>query len=167
MIIKKDNKILRNISKEVDLKKIKTIEIQNTIEKMKKELLKSADGVAIAAPQIGVNLRIFLIDEILLNPFKITETEKNDELKKKFIVFINPKIRKKSSKKNIMNEGCLSAPEVYGKVKRIDKLTVEAYDELGEKFQKTATKIFAQAIQHEIDHLDGVLFIDKIIKNEK
>ena len=129
---------------------------------MKKELSESKDGIAIAAPQIGVNLRIFLIDDIILKPqIEIIEENENPETREKnFLTFINPVIIKKSSKKSILNEGCLSVPGEYGNVKRIEKLTVTAYDENGKKFKKSATKIFAQAIQHEIDHLDGKLFVD-------
>jgi peptide deformylase len=166
-IIKKGNKILRKISEEVKLRDIKSVEIQAIIEKMKDELSQTPEGVAIAAPQIGINLRIFVVDKILtrfpsaLSPSRNEEKNAGVKKGKEFLVFINPKIIKKSSKKILLNEGCLSVPNVYKNIKRSEKITIEAYDENGEKIKQSASKIFAQAIQHELDHLDGILFIDK------
>lgn len=174
MITTKNNQILREKSEEIDPRKIKGAKIQAIIKKMKEELSQSKEGVAIAAPQIGVNLRIFVIDKILINPeLAISEADEKKEMpargaalaggKKEFAVFINPRVAKKSSKKMLLNEGCLSVPGVFKNIKRAEKLTIEAYDENGKQFKKSATKTFSQAIQHEIDHLDGILFTDRSI----
>jgi len=78
------------------------------------------------------------------------------------MVFINPKILKLSKDKKLFPEGCLSAPNVFGEVQRSEKIKIEAYNEKGEKIQRGAAGLLAQTLQHEIDHLDGVLFVDKI-----
>jgi peptide deformylase len=120
------------------------------IATMKKALAQEHDGVAIAAPQIAVSLRLFVIAE---NAYE-------EEAKHKPLVFINPQIIKKSKKTAIMQEGCLSVRWVYGKTKRSVSATVDAYDETGKKFTYGGTGLIAHIFQHEIDHLDGVLFID-------
>ena len=96
-----------------------------------------------------------------------------EELKKnkrarawKQLVFINPRITKTSKKKNLLVEGCLSVSDpsgklIYGQVERFEKLTVEAYDASARKFTRGASELFAQVIQHELDHLNGALFTDK------
>lgn len=151
-IIQKENKILRQKAKEVPIKEIESKKIKKFISRMKEVLAESKDGVAIAAPQIGEPLQIFII--------KLTPDVG-------FKVFINPKIKKISKKKQIVPEGCLSVEGVYGAIKRAEKLTVEAYDEKGKKFTRGASGLLAQIIQHEMDHLNGILFIDKASKLEK
>jgi peptide deformylase len=93
---------------------------------------------------------------------KELETEPEKELTKIIdTVYINPQIKKVSRKKRQLDEGCLSVRYLYGKVKRAEKVTLEAYNEKGEKFTKGGSGLLAQIFQHETDHLDGVLFIDK------
>ena len=162
-IIQKGNKVLREIAKEVSLENIKSAEARNTIKKMKQAIFENEEAVAIAAPQIGKSSRIFVISEYVFAP-------KNEEKKKNdfgYIVFINPKILKKSREKKILTEGCLSVENIYGAAARADKIKVEACDENGKKFIKSGAGLFSQVIQHEIDHLDGVLFTDKAIILEK
>ena len=91
--------------------------------------------------------------------------EKNDGDLKKYedMVFINPKILKLSKSTKMMDEGCLSVRYLYGKVKRSQKAMVEAYNENGKRFTKGGSGILAQIFQHEIDHLNGVLFIDTAV----
>lgn len=167
MVLQNPNKILRQVSEKVMLEKIKSAEIRNVIEEMKKELILSRkhDGVALAAPQIGYNLRIFIILEELLKLSKgiLDDKELNSRSKKeeKFMVFINPEIIKKSKKTILAAEGCLSVNGMQGKIKRAEKVTVKALDEEGKEFKLSASKILSQAVQHEIDHLGGILFIDK------
>ncbi len=118
---------------------------------MHKALATCKDGVALAAPQTGVNLRIFVISPLLWS----------DEAKQQGnLVYINPEITKKSSNKVQLDEGCLSVKGVYGRVKRHEKVTVVAYDKSGHKFTRGASGLLAEIFQHEIDHLDGKLFID-------
>jgi peptide deformylase len=115
------------------------------------------DGVAIAAPQVGIPYRIFLVrfDRVLPAP-KDGEIERPAELG----VFINPELIRLSKKSVEMDEGCLSVRNVYGKTKRKDRATVRAQDVNGKKFERGGGKVLAQAFQHEIDHLNGILFID-------
>lgn len=173
MILQNPNKILRQVSEEVMPEKIKSAEIQSIIKEMKKELVlsKKRDGVALAAPQIGYNLRIFIILEDLLKLSKgiFDEKELSGKNKKeeKFVVFINPEIIKKSKKTVLVDEGCLSTNGVQGKIKRAEKVTVKALDEEGKEFKLSASKILSQAMQHETDHLEGILFIDKAVGLKK
>ena len=117
---------------------------------------KEDDGVAIAAPQIGYSKRIFVISE------KVFKEEKGSKEK----IYINPKIINLSREKESTNEGCLSVRWKYGEVQRSTKATVEAYNEKGKKFQRGASGLLAQIFQHEVDHLEGILFVDKA-KNVK
>ncbi len=145
----KENKILRNISEEV--LDIKSDEIQNLIKDMKTTLKSISNGVGLAAPQVGKNVRIFIA---------------SDDLRLNQTVFINPKIIAMSEKYVLKDEGCLSLPEFYGKVKRAEWVKAEAYNENGRKFKIKAKGLISQLIQHEIDHLNGILFVDKAEKVE-
>ncbi|HEY0964758.1 MAG TPA: peptide deformylase [Candidatus Paceibacterota bacterium] len=130
-----------------------------TVEKILKGLRSaiktySVEGfaaVAIAAPQIGVAKRMFLIED----------QSDSDEERFPTIVAINPRIVKVSKKSHVVGEGCLSVPDLYGVVKRHTNVTLEAIDENGKKFTRGAGGLLAQIIQHECDHLDGTLFIDR------
>ncbi len=145
-IITYPDKILREKNEEVrDVNgEIKHLAL-NMIETMKK-----ADGVGLAAPQIGVNKRIIVVDW------------KDDDL-----VLINPKIKKKSWGKDIATEGCLSFPGFETKVKRSKKVTVSALDYLGKPIKIETEGLPARILQHEIDHLNGILIIDKATKEER
>jgi peptide deformylase len=118
--------------------------------------LENDEALAVAAPQIGESWRITVISEWALSP-------NTENLKTEFknMVFINPKIIKTSKTKKLFPEGCLSTPNLYGNVQRAEKIKVESYDKNGKKFQRGASGLLAQTIQHEIDHLNGTLFIDK------
>ncbi len=163
LIVQKGNEILRKIAKEVPLEEIKSPAIQNLIKKMKQAVSKKEEAAAVAAPQIGQSLRIFVITNSIFFP----KTEDEKEEKKKadygFTVFVNPRILKKSREQKLMTEGCLSVENIYGTVKRSDKIKIEAHDENGKRFIKSGSGLFAQVIQHEMDHLEGVLFTDKAI----
>lgn len=162
-IIQKENKILRKVSASVNIEDITGGEIQKIISEMQQTLDSQSDGVAIAAPQIAISLRIFIVSK---RTFEIENKLKSngDNLIKESgmsnLVFINPKIIKLSKKKYWVDEGCLSVRWLYGKTKRALNATVEAYDENGNKFTRGAGGLLAQIFQHEIDHLDGILFID-------
>lgn len=148
-IVQKEDKVLRKIAKEVNPSDISDTKIQNVIKDMFEALASQDDGVALAAPQIGESLRIFIISP------KIFEGSEDSHL-----VFINPKIIKSSKDKKKMDEGCLSCRWYYGTTRRSTRVSVEAYDENGNKFEMKGTKLIAQIFQHEIDHLNGILFID-------
>lgn len=160
LILDKDNPILREVAKPVDLKHIGSKSLASVLNKMRRALHKEQDGVAIAAPQVGESLRIFMVkDEIVMLTKKMSENSVEEKVPD--MVFINPEIIKASKKKKEMDEGCLSVRWLYGKVKRSEKILIRAYNESGERFQAGASGLLAQIFQHEIDHLDGILFIDK------
>lgn len=153
-IVQKDNPVLHQVAKEVPLKLFATEELKKIITDMKQALDKEDDGVALAAPQIGLPYRIFIISPKILNETK--STKDIDPL-----VFINPIITKTSKKMLYTDEGCLSVRWLFGQVKRAEKATVEAYDLNGQKFSRSGSGLIAQIFQHEIDHLDGILFTEK------
>lgn len=165
-IIQNGDPILRKKAKEVPRDEIKNARIKKILKDMRAALLSQDDGVALAAPQIAVSLRIFIVSKaVLLLPkeLKKRSEENNAELKKNagFLTCINPLITKLSKQKVELEEGCLSVRPLYGKIKRAKKATIEAYDENGVWFTRGASGILAQIFQHECDHLNGVLFIDK------
>lgn len=119
-----------------------------------KEALKSTDdGVAIAAPQIGEPLRIFVVRDMAF--------EDRGDVSNEDKVFINPELVNTSKETHELDEGCLSVRHVYGKVERAKKATVKAKDESGKSFEMGASGLLAQIFQHEIEHLDGKLFVDE------
>ncbi len=165
-ILDRNAEVLRKTAKPVVLKDISSKKIQTVISKMKKILATQEDGVAIAAPQIGESLRIFVVSGLVTSMYRGEDKKlhtKKGAVKETDIIFINPKIIKKSKTKKMMEEGCLSVRWLYGLVERSEKATVEAYNEMGKKFTTGASGLMAQIFQHETDHLDGILFIDKAV----
>jgi peptide deformylase len=158
-IINRDNPILREKAEKVPIVSISTPHIQTIIADMKEALAREDDGVAIAAPQIGQSLRIFVVSGKVLS--QNTPEKISDDL-----VFINPEILKLSKEKKMMAEGCLSVRYLYGNVERSTKATLRAYDEKGQLFERGGSGLLAQIFQHETDHLDGILFIDKAVDLE-
>ncbi len=161
-IIQKGEPVLRQIAEKVPVADIKTAKIQKILKDMSIALEFQDDGVAIAAPQIAIPLRIFVVSkkvEIMLKGLE--EAPEVEKVKIKDAIYINPEIDKLSKKKQIMDEGCLSVRPIFGKVERSEKATVTAYDENGKKFTRGGSGLLAQIFQHEIDHLNGILFIDK------
>ena len=157
------NPVLRKKAKDVSVKEILNKKIQILLARMKEVLDKEPHGAALAAPQIGESLRVFVLSERVFSGEDDKKTEGKAAQVEHF-VFINPKIIKRSRRKNILDEGCLSVRGTYGKISRHAQVTVEAYDEQGKKFTRGASGLMAEAFQHEIDHLDGILFIDKAEK---
>jgi peptide deformylase len=161
-IVQNGDPVLRKIAAEVPVSTITKPKIQKVIADMKKALHSQDDGVAIAAPQIGISLRIFIVsgkifEEDFIRGKSAPETVQNYP----DLVFINPIFTKISKDKKLLSEGCLSVRPIYGKVRRATKASMEAYDEKGLKFKKEGTGLLAHIFQHETDHLDGILFIDK------
>ena len=161
-ILQRDEKVLRQNAKEITLAEIKGPKIQKVLKEMSSALKAQDDGVAIAAPQIGYALSIFVVSgKIFDEDFTSDEgIPKNKKGIPKDLVFINPKISKLSREKDWVPEGCLSVRWLYGKTHRSKKATVTAYDENGKKFTRGASGLLAQIFQHETDHLKGILFID-------
>ncbi len=161
-IVQKEDDILREIAVDVPVPDITSPRIAKILSEMKQALASQDDGVAIAAPQIGYGLRMFVISPKYISvKSEFDEAEQSSKSQKKELVFINPVILKLSREKKEMEEGCLSVRYLYGKVLRAQKATITAYDETGKKFTKGASGLVAQIFQHEVDHLNGVLFIDK------
>lgn len=161
-IVQDGNKTLRQIAKEVPVTKITGTEIQKILKDMNEALDSQNDGVAIAAPQIDVSLRIFIVSGKIFDKEFIDGTSNFGSVKTHpNLFFINPLITKISKDKKVMDEGCLSVRPIYGKVRRATRATVEAYNEKGKKFKMNGSGLLAHIFQHETDHLEGVLFIDK------
>ena len=126
------------------------------------ETMYNANGVGLAAPQVGSSIRIFIVDT---SPFADSENMNNDEFEivnsfKK--VFINPVIIKETGMEWDFNEGCLSIPEVRADIKRSDTIFIKYFDEQFNQCEDSFNGIIARVIQHEYDHIEGVLFTDKL-----
>ena len=166
-IVQTGDPVLRKKAKEVPEKEITSPKITAILGRMREALDSQEDGVAIAAPQIGESLRIFLVSERVFDVPK--DVSKRREQKKESIkkyghlVFINPVVTKISKDKSLLEEGCLSVRYKYGKIERATKATVAALDEHGKKFTRGGSGLLAQIFQHETDHLNGALFIDKAL----
>lgn len=162
-IIQKENPILRMQAQEVPEKAITSKKIKKVIADMKKQLATQADGVAIAAPQIGQSFRIFVVSGKIFEDAWKRGVGMPEDIEKQIpdAVYINPVITKLSKKKKWMHEGCLSVRPLWGEVERSINATITAYDENGNKFTRGAGGLLAHIFQHETDHLDGILFIDK------
>jgi peptide deformylase len=157
-IVQKEDPVLRQVAEPVPPDMIGSAKLAKIIKDMKDALKSQDDGVAIAAPQIGVSLRIFVISGRI---YEILRPESDEPEKKvKDIVFINPRIVKISKEREELEEGCLSVRYLYGKIMRAKKAKVEALNEKGEMFEMGGSGLLAQIFQHETDHLDGKLFID-------
>lgn len=137
---------LRIKSKKIDIEKIMSSEFQSFCADMKKTMIKK-DGIGLAAPQAGRNIRLIAVN-----------SKDND------VCMINPEIIKKSLAKEWSEEGCLSVPNFFGEVKRHRTIHFTYYNARAEKKKIAAHGLLARVIQHEIDHLDGILFIDKVRK---
>ncbi|HEX9503368.1 MAG TPA: peptide deformylase [Patescibacteria group bacterium] len=114
------------------------------------ETCRKANGIGLAAPQIGKSIRMCIIDL--------------EHMGLPAFALVNPKITKKSWSKVEMEEGCLSIPGVFGIVKRPKKITVEAQNLEGTKTKFVASGLLSRVIQHEVDHLDGILFTSKMLR---
>lgn len=158
-ITTRGNPVLATEAALVDISTIGSKELNGVIQDMKDTLRNCEDGLAIAAPQIGESLSIFVVSGRFFPPR--SGDEGDEELPPgPDLVFINPKITKRSAKKLLLEEGCLSVRWLYGDIERNDKVTLEALDENGKKVVRGASGLLAQVFQHETDHLKGILFID-------
>jgi len=153
-ILTADEPILRKRTKKV---KSFDASLKGLVEDMV-ETMHSANGLGLAAPQVGELLRVVVI--------QIPEEYEEPEAGKLFVL-INPEILEASSETEEGEEGCLSVPGLIGEVSRSHKVVVRAYTPKGKRFQVTAEGFMARVLQHELDHLDGVLFIDRVTGPEK
>ncbi len=121
-----------------------------------------ASGVGIAAPQVGLSIRLFVIDASPFADDDDLSVEEQNFLKDFKRVFINPTIIEESGEEWAFNEGCLSIPNVREDVFRKDTVQIEYYDENWKKQKETLSGLAARVVQHEYDHIEGVLFTDKL-----
>lgn len=175
------NPMLREVAREVPQAHIKSPHIRRLVADMKSLLAKEEYGVALAAPQVGEPLRIFVVSSRALArdgrlpaqagnaPDELKEEEdgkplspaKGASLSGKDQVYINPVLLKLSRSKKKKHEGCLSIRGMWGEVLRAEKATLRAYDERGCVFTRGAAGFLAHVFQHEMDHLEGILYTDK------
>jgi len=155
---KEEKEFLYKKTKEFDFKEFSASEITKLINDMKK-IMREAQGIGLSANQVGLPYRFFIAE--------VPTNEGN-----KFYAIFNPKIEKLEGKKLELEEGCLSVPGVYGKAPRYEKITISGFNRYGKPVKIKAWGLLAHVFQHEIDHLDGKLFIDKAkelykIENQK
>lgn len=156
-LVPENHPALHTIAEEMTAEDFSSGLVTKTLKDLRQAIKSYAvDGftaVAIAAPQIGLSKRMFIIED---------QSGEGDRLPT--VIAINPRITKFSKKCHVVGEGCLSIPDRYGLVKRSTNVTLEAIDEHGKPFTRGAGGLLAQIIQHENDHLDGILFIDRAEK---
>lgn len=162
-IVQVGDPVLRAVAKPVAKKDIGSKKLNALVAKMKKALEGETYGVALAAPQVGASLRLFVVSGKVFLPEDAPEEAPIPAPR----VFINPTLLRTSRKKVEMAEGCLSVRGTYGTVMRHEKATVKAEDETGNMLVHHGTGLLAHIFQHECDHLDGILYIDKAVKLEK
>ena len=163
------NPVLREICREIPVGDIKSKKIQSVISDMKKLLSKEEYGVALAACQVGEPLRLFIVSGRALARGSRNAPDEGDVHDPPAVelpplpdqVYINPVLIKMSRGKKPKHEGGLSIRGKWGAVPRAEKVSVRAYDEKGAAFTRGASGFLAHIFQHELDHLDGILYTDK------
>ncbi|MGI9531704.1 peptide deformylase [Lutimonas sp.] len=155
--------VLRKVAKDISKDYPKLDELLSNM----KDTMKNAQGVGLAAPQIGRDIRIFLIDA---SPF--AESDELDEEEKSFLrdfnkTYINAKIIEEEGEEWIFNEGCLSIPNINEDVSRNETIHIEYMDENFDKKTDTLSGLAARIFQHEYDHIEGILFTDKLSSLKK
>lgn len=148
-IVDRNAPVLREKARALSPEEIGSPELSSVIAQMKTALHQEEDGVAIAAPQVGAGLRMFIVKGGVLKRFAEDQ------------VFINPEIVRHGRKMHLVEEGCLSLRWLYGHVERYERVTLKALNGEGQPVTVGAAGLLAQIFQHECDHLEGILFIDK------
>ena len=141
-------------------------ELDKLIENMQ-ETMKNASGVGLAAPQINKAIRLFLVDTSAFAEDEELDKNEREFLKNFKRIFINAKITKEEGDEWAFNEGCLSIPNIREDVFRQDTITIEYVDENFKKHKETLTGLQARVVQHEYDHIEGILFTDKLSSFKK
>lgn len=162
MIVQIGTEVLRKKAIPVPKKDIGGVRLTALVKKMSKALAKEDNGVAIAAPQVGVSERLFVVAGKVFLP----EDSPKEAPVPPDKVFINPEIVRLSRTKRVMSEGCLSVRGTYGTVLRHEKASIKAQDEKGKTITYNASGLLAHIFQHEVDHLEGVLYVDKALQVE-
>lgn len=166
-----ENPALREKAAAVPASQIRSKRVQGVIKQMKALLAKEEFGVALAAPQVGESIRLFIVSgRALARGARNAPDEPNEKGSTKEPsplpdqIFINPEILKVSRAKTDKHEGCLSIRGLWGEVPRAEKVTLRALNEHGEKITRGAAGFLAHIFQHEMDHLEGILYTDKATK---
>jgi peptide deformylase len=165
-IVQVGDPVLRKVASPVPKKDIGSKRIKTIIAKMKKALANEEFGVAIAAPQIGESLRIFVVAGKVFEPPRENDADEQRPTSPDR-VYLNPQLTRLSRKKVEMSEGCLSVRGKYGSVMRHEKATLNALDETGKPITYHGSGLVGHIFQHECDHLAGVLYIDKTVRLEE
>ncbi|MEL4308714.1 peptide deformylase [Joostella sp. CR20] len=155
--------VLRKVAKDIPQEYPKLDElIENMFETMY-----NAYGVGLAAPQIGLPIRLFVIDATAFADDDELSQEEKDVLTGLKKVFVNPKILEETGEEWAFNEGCLSIPDIREDVSRKEKIKIEYFDADFNKYVEEFDGLAARVIQHEYDHIEGVLFTDKLSSLKK
>ena len=161
-ILIEPNNLLREKSLAVE-------KVDEDLQKLMNDMLETmyaAPGIGLAAIQIGVPKRVIVLDIVWLDKLKSTNDMKQAEGKNP-MYFVNPEIITKSSNNSTYEEGCLSVPGQFAEIERPDKCHIKYLDYYGQSKEIFAEGMFATCIQHEMDHLEGILFIDYLSKLKK
>ena len=145
---KTDEKFLRKKTEEFDFEKFSRADISKLIATMKR-MMREANGIGLSANQIGLAFKVFVA--------RVPDAHGAY----KFYAIFNPKIEKTSGEKSTREEGCLSVPGAYGSVSRPERVEIRGFDKNGKSLRIKAWGLLARVFQHEIDHLEGKLFIDR------
>ncbi|MEK7553957.1 MAG: methionyl-tRNA formyltransferase, partial [Patescibacteria group bacterium] len=159
-IVQDGEKVLREIAKPVPESLFGSKELDTLIKDMSEALDRYPEGVAIAAPQIGISYRIFIVRKDRTVSVSVSSSQQPAASKPEIQIYINPEIVKTSRKKANANEGCLSVHGVYGTTKRHERVTIKARKEDGSRITRGGGGLLAQIFEHEVDHLNGILFTD-------
>lgn len=141
---KKEEEFLRKSAADFDFSKYSKKEVNELIKNMRM-IMKAADGVGLSANQIGLDMKVFVA-----------------QVESKFYAIFNPKLTRYSDSKDKLEEGCLSVPKTFGLVERPTRVVLEGLDKNGKKIKIKAWGFLARVFQHEVDHLEGKLFTDRI-----
>ncbi|MGB0879077.1 MAG: peptide deformylase [Polaribacter sp.] len=155
--------VLRKVGKEIDAN---YPDLKALISNMK-ETMYNASGVGLAAPQIGKAIRLFVIDTSPFSEDKELSENEKDVLKNFNRVFINAQILEENGNEWIFNEGCLSIPDIREDISRKEKISIEYQDENFKTHTETLDGLIARVFQHEYDHIEGILFTDKLSSLKK
>jgi len=147
------NPIVRAAAQPVDVDAIRTAPIQRLIDDMV-ETMHEYDGVGLAAPQVHVGLRLAVIE--------VPADDERSESGVPLTVLVNPRVTPLGEETEVGWEGCLSIPDLRGQVPRQKRLRLEALDRQGKAYTVEAADFFARVIQHECDHLDGGVYLDRM-----
>ena len=161
-ILTEPNKLLRE-------KSLAVKEVDENLQKLMDDMLETmyaAPGIGLAAIQIGVHKRVIVLDIGWRDKSESVNDEKQEE-RKNPIYFVNPEIIAKSANNSTYEEGCLSVPGQFAEIDRPDKCHIKFLDYYGQPKELVAEEMLATCIQHEMDHLEGILFIDYLSKLKK